>query len=122
MTETRAPAGLRTSGRRLWQAVVSSYELAEHERALLIEACRTLDLLDRLDTEVRRDGPVIQTPQGLRAHPAAVEARQQRLTYGRLLAALRLPDDDTGDQPASSGRPQRRGGARGFYSLPGGAS
>lgn len=118
MTDTRAPAGLRAHGRRLWAAVVEQYELAEHERALLVEACRTLDLLDRLDAEVRRDGPMLDTPQGLRAHPAAVEARQQRLTYGRLLAALRLPDDDAGDQPAT-GRPQRRGGARGFYAVPG---
>jgi hypothetical protein len=119
MSDTRAPSGLRAPGRRLWQSVVTVYELAEHERALLVEACRTIDLLDRLDAAVRRDGPLIDTPQGLRAHPAAVEARQQRLTYGRLLAALRLPDDDAGHQPVTSGRPQRRGGARGFYSVPG---
>ncbi len=118
MSDTRAPAGLRAPGRRLWQSVVTVYELAEHERALLLEACRTLDLLDRLDAAVRSDGPMIDTPQGLRAHPAAVEARQQRLTYGRLLAALRLPDDDA-DHQLAAGRPQRRGGARGFYAVPG---
>jgi hypothetical protein len=120
MTETRAPAGLAVPGRRLWASVVDRYELDEHERALLVEAVRTVDLLDRLDREVRRDGPTIDTPQGLRAHPAAVEARQQRITLARLISALRLPEDDAGHKPAA-GRPQRRAGARGVYALPGGA-
>jgi hypothetical protein len=121
MTDTRAPAGLRAPGRRLWASIVDRYELDEHERALLVEAVRTVDLLDRLDTEVRRDGPTIDTPQGLRAHPAAVEARQQRIALARLISALRLPEDGEGTA-STTGRPQRRAGARGFYSLAGGAS
>jgi hypothetical protein len=63
---------------------------------LLVEAVRTVDLLDRLDTEVRRDGPTIDSPQGLRAHPAAVEARQQRIALARA------------DQRAAAARRRRR--------------
>lgn len=81
---------------------------------LLVEAVRTVDLLDVLDAAVRNDGPVIETPQGRRAHPAAVEARQQRIALARLLAALRMPAGEEGDVQTSA-RPQRRGRARGVY-------
>jgi hypothetical protein len=42
------------------------------------------------------------------------ELRHQRLVFGRLVAALRIPDEQTGR------RPQRRSGFRGVY-LPKGA-
>ncbi|MCZ2804336.1 hypothetical protein O2W18_04410 [Modestobacter sp. VKM Ac-2983] len=98
--------------------MVDEFELQEHERTLLVEAVRTVDLLERLDAEVRRDGPMVQSPQGLRAHPAAVESRQQRIALARLVAALRLPSGEEGDQQASA-RPQRRVGARGVYGIRG---
>ena len=110
----RTPDGLRAPGLRLWRSVVDVWSLDEHELAMLVEAVRTVDLLDRL---VRKDGPIIPTPQGPRAHPAAVEARQQRIALARLLAALRLPDGEEGDE--SQNRRQRRVGARGVYGIRG---
>ncbi|GEL22758.1 hypothetical protein PSU4_17120 [Pseudonocardia sulfidoxydans NBRC 16205] len=101
----RAPAGLKTSGRALWKAVTSDFDLAEHERRLLVEACRCADQLDELAAISAAEGSM--GPDG-RVHPAVIEARQQRLTLARLVASLRVPDD--GDV-----RPQRRGAARGFY-------
>ena len=117
----RCPAGLGAAARRLWSSVVDVFELEEHELALLVQAVRTLDLLERLDAEVRRDGPLIDSSQGLRAHPAATEARQQRLALARLLAALRLPQGEEGDQQAGARprRPQRRSGVRGTYGIRG---
>lgn len=117
MTE-KAPAGLREAGKRLWRSVTTDYELDEHEARLLLEACRTTDLLDQLDAAVRRDGAMLDSPQGVKAHPAAVEARQQRIALARLIAALRLPAGSEGDQ-AEGRRPQRRVGARGVYGLRG---
>jgi len=112
-----APEGGRAAGRRLWSSVVEEFDLEEHELALLREATRTVDLLDEVDATVRRDGAVIVTAEGHpRAHPAAIEARQQRVTLARVLAALRMP---SGDEPAS--RPQRRVGVRGTYATGGGA-
>lgn len=108
----KPPAGVRAGGRRLWESVTSEYELAEHEALLLREACRTVDLLDSLDAAIRRDGAL--GPDG-RAHPAAVEARQQRIALARILASLRLPAGDEDE-----GRPQRRVGVRGTYALGGG--
>ncbi len=77
----RAPAGTGGAGRRLWASIVARYELEEHERALLVEAERTLNLLADLDAAVRAGGAVVDSPQGMKAYPAAVEARQQRVGF-----------------------------------------
>ncbi len=108
----RAPVGTGLAGRRLWRAVVEQYELEEHESLLLREAARTADLLDELEKRIKAEGAVIESPQGEKAHPAAVEARQQRIALARLLAALRLP---AGEEEAGDRRPQRRTGVRGIY-------
>jgi hypothetical protein len=115
------PTGLQAAGKRLWCSVVDEFDLEEHELALLTEAVRTVDLLALLDAAVRRDGPLVASPQGQKAHPAAVEARQQRIALARLLAALRLPAGEPGDQQQSA-RPQRRAGARGTYGIRGAVS
>lgn len=114
-TAPKPPKGLRTAGKRLWTSVQRDYELETHEQRLLLEAARTLDLLDELAAAVDRDGALVDSQQGLRANPAAVEARQQRITLARLLAALRLPAGDEDD--VTNRRPQRRVGARGVYSI-----
>lgn len=113
------PIDLRDPGRRLWKAITADYDLDEHEMALLVEATRTVDLLDELEKRIRLDGAVIQSPQGLKAHPAAVEARQQRIALARILAALRMPAGDEGEQ-VQGRRPQRRTGVRGVHSIRGG--
>jgi len=74
---------------------------------LLIEACRTADQLDLLDQAIAVDRMLVDG----KAHPALVEARQQRTTLTRLLASMRLPEDL--QRPET--RPQRRGAARGSY-------
>ncbi len=121
MTAPQAPEGLRSNGLALWRSIADDYELEEHERALLAQAARTVDLLDELDGIVRREGAMVAGPQGMTAHPAAREARQQGITLARLLAALRLPSGEEGDQQASARprRPQRRSGARGTYGIRG---
>lgn len=119
MSETVRPRALKAGGKRLWDAVTAEFDLEEHETALLAEACRTVDLLDELDAVTRREGAVIDSPQGRKANPAAVEARQQRIAFARILAALRLPTGEEGDEKASA-RPQRRVGARGVYGITGG--
>ena len=111
----RAPAGTGPAGRRLWTAILSEYDLEEHELLLLRESVRTVDLLDSLEATVKAEGTVIDSPQGRKAHPAAVEARQQRIALARLLTALRLPAGEEGGDR----RPQRRGGVRGVYGIAG---
>ncbi len=114
----KPPEGLKTAGRRLWREVLTDYDLEQHELLLLREACRVSDRLDELAALVERDGAVVDSPQGERAHPALVESRQQQITLARVLAALRLPAGEEGDQ-ASGRRPQRRVGVRGVYGVSG---
>lgn len=118
----KAPRGTGAAGKRLWDSVLSEYELEEHERALLVEAVRTIDLLTELEQMVKAEGSVIDSPQGRKAHPAAVEARQQRIALARLLAALRLPAGDEDDKQSGARRPQRRAGVRGTYGIRGAVS
>lgn len=103
------PGGLAGSGAALWRSITADYELERHEEAVLLQACRTVDVLDRLAAELAGAGSLVT--EGRKgdpvAHPAAVEQRQQSLALARLLASLRIP---TGDEAE---RPQRRGAARG---------
>ncbi len=111
MTVKKVPSGLAAAGAKLWRSVVDVYELDEHESVVLLEAARTVDQLDLLQAAVTADGVVVDGPQGSKAHPALVEARQQRITLARLLSALRLPDEESGKKP------QLRQGPRGPYAL-----
>jgi hypothetical protein len=46
------PRGLKTAGRRLWRALTTDFGLDPPEAVLLAEACRTVDLLADLRSEV----------------------------------------------------------------------
>lgn len=98
----KPPTGTRAAGRRLWSAIVGEYDLGQHELQILREAVRTVDLIDRLDKLAADEGPLSQSSQGSRVHPAIVELRHQRVTLARLLAALKMPGDEPGR--ASRGR------------------
>ena len=119
MAETQrehpVPRGLRASGRLLWRSTVTDFELEQHELSILREACRTADGIDGLQAAVDRDGVLNESSQGIRAHPALVELRQQRICFARLVAQLGLP---TGDQDAEAGGSQRRA-MRGVYGITG---
>jgi hypothetical protein len=105
----------------LWRAVLEDFDLEEHELTLLVEAVRTVDVLERLHAVVAAEGEMVtDEKQGRRAHPALVEARQQRIVLARILAALRVPTGDDDDQEQRR-RPQRRVGVRGVYALKGSA-
>lgn len=112
----KPPSGLRRSGRTLWRAVVTDYELDEHEKTILREACRTADSLDALQVQLDNDGVMSESSQGARVHPALVELRQQRIAFARLLTALRIP------QGEDDARQQTRGTPRGVYGIAGGVS
>lgn len=106
MAEVKPPRGTGPAGKAIWSAVSSSFELESHELCVLGQVAKTADRVAALDAVVDRDGVLLDG----RAHPALIESRLQRVTLGRLLAVLRLPDLE--DQ-----RPQRRGGFRRAYQL-----
>lgn len=100
MSTFQMPDDLAEGGRTLWVGVVDRHQLDGGELAILLEACRAKDRLDRLDEVIRPD------PRAALA--AMSEARATTISMLRLLAALRLPDPRTGR------RPQYRG-PRGVY-------
>ena len=107
-----APDGLGPSGVRLWDSVVAAHELDVHEEIMLLSACRTADLMDRLWAEAATGPLTVVKAKGNRVTaPPIVEHRQQSLVYARMLASLRLPSGEEG------ARPQRRGAARGSYGV-----
>lgn len=110
-----APRGSGTEGRKLWRSILQEYDLAEHEVALLVRACRVADTCAALQEVVDRDGPLTTTRLGeVKASAAVVELRQQSIVLARLIVALRVPLGDQED--GSQARLQRRG-ARGVYSI-----
>ena len=101
------PSGLNTAGTKLWEASTDEFDWADHELALLEEACRVRDRIVELDAAVQTDGLMLPSSQGARLHPAVGECRQQRLVLARLLATLQIPGLDDDLPPAR--------GVRGVY-------
>ncbi len=113
-----APRGAQAAGRRLWRAVLQDYELAEHEQVILRQAVHVADVCDELQRQVERDGPLLND----RAHPALIEARQQRALLARLIVALRVPLEEDEERDGSSTRRSQRRALRGVYGIRGGAA
>lgn len=121
---TAAPKGLRAGGRKLWKAIADDHKLDAAQLVQLEEACRAKDRLDQLDAVLRGDvdcwteiiADADGTPIKLNVAPALGKANETANLMKQLLAALRLPDPQTGK------RPQYRG-ARGAQkpTVPGGA-
>lgn len=116
MTELKHPEGvaqtprnLNAAGRKLWDVATDQFSWADHELALLEEACRTRDRIVQLDKAVSDDGLMLISSQGMRVHPAVAEARQQRLVLARLLVSLGIP-------PLEDDLPPSRG-VRGVYGM-----
>jgi hypothetical protein len=93
----RAPKGLKTAGRRLWSQIAAEFDLEETpEVALVLEqACRTLDLVERLQAVVD-NAPSLQVT-GSRGQPAPLpeltELRQYRAQLASLVKQLDLEDE-----------------------------
>lgn len=87
----RAPRNLGAAGQRFWKRVMDDYELSPAEEAVLNEACRIMDLLDRLEDEAAGQPLTEQSPQGRVVNPILREARMQRQTLDRLVRSLGIP-------------------------------
>lgn len=97
-TIPRAPTGLLVRGRQLWKELHAVYDFADapEKRAILEEACRTADVVKRLQ-EVVDAAPEIRV-RGSQGQPVAMpelqELRQYRAQMAQLLKALSCPDDE----------------------------
>lgn len=94
-SKVTVPVGLKDAGRQLWDETLTVYKLAEHEQAVLAQACHTLDLVNAMRNRVARDGIMSTGSMGQDVvNPLIGEMRQQRQLLSSLLKALDLPDVD----------------------------
>lgn len=113
MATQRVPTGLGAGGRALWRDITAEHDLDPAQRVQLVEACRAKDRLDKLDdllrgdvdtwvrltVDVNSDGDVYE----LRMTQALVQANATANLLKQLIAALRLPDEQTGKRPQYRG-------------------
>lgn len=95
-TSAPMPSRLAPKGRRLWKEIVERYDLRPDEVRVLEDACREVDIIERLEAELR-DGPLmVRGSQGqLVSSPLVSELRQHRSVLAGLLRALKLPDEES---------------------------
>ena len=115
----RAPTGLLAGGKQLWRELHAVYDFTEapEKQAILEEACRTADVVKRLQAIV--DGADEIRVRGSQGQPVAMpellELRQYRALMVQLLKALGCPDDEdtlTRSELGKLGATARWGGRR----------
>lgn len=111
MPNPKAPTGLGPGGKSLWQSITDAHDLEAPQLVQLEEACRAKDRLDRLDKVLRGDvatwSEIVTdsdgTPVSLRIDSVLGKANETANLMKQLLAALRLPDEQTGKRPQFRG-------------------
>lgn len=123
------PDGLEAGGQALWDAIVGDHELDATQAVQLEEACRAKDRLDRLnqvltgesETWMRLVHNTRTEDYELKIDGVLAAANATANLMKQLLAALRLPDAQTGKKPQFRGprgaqRPTVPGGTSGKVS------
>jgi hypothetical protein len=92
----RAPNGLKRRGKALWREIHEqfSFEADPHRSAIIEDACRTADIIDRLATVVDDSNTlrVVGSHSQPVSMPELAELRQYRGLLASLLRSLSLPD------------------------------
>lgn len=88
-----APEGFGPAAKTLWGDITRDFDLRADELVILEQACRTLDLIDRLQRAISDPNSHI-TAKGSKGqtivNPLTQEIRQQRATLKTLLTGLGL--------------------------------
>lgn len=98
MTKQPTPSGLLKGSAKLWADITTKYVMRSDELRILEDACREMDLVDRMQDELT-DAPMTTIgSQGQNVpNPLLSEIRQHRAMVKTLIASLKLPDDGAGD-------------------------
>ncbi len=93
------PDGLGEAGSAFFDEVSEKYSLRADEERLLVNACKTLDDIARLEDALSGADLLVMGSRGQSvAHPFLVEVVRSRSMLARLLKQLDLPDADAGAQ------------------------
>lgn len=113
MTKPPAPAQLKAKAKRLWTDVTEAYDLRSDELRILEDACREVDIVERLEAEFRTEPTMVKGSMGqLVASPLLQELRQHRAVCARLLGMLKLPDEDGRARESVSNNARKAANAR----------
>ncbi|WP_432169727.1 hypothetical protein [Streptomyces sp. 1222.5] len=90
------PVELGRRGMELWRAVLGEHELRTDELRVLEDACREVDLIERMHIELETAALVVKGSMGQDvASPLVQELRQHRALVVRLLGALKLSEEES---------------------------
>jgi len=90
-TTVAPPRKLGVHGLSLWEFIQSEYRIEDPGgQELLLQCCESADRIGALSERISADGEVIQTRNGLRAHPALREELANRQFICRTLERLGL--------------------------------
>jgi len=103
MQTPKAPANLDERGAQFWRDVAGNFRLRPDELRTLEDACREIDLIERMNDKIRDVDLTVSGSMGqLVANPLVQEVRQHRAILSRLLASLKLPDESGGAAAAAT--------------------
>ncbi|MFI8279759.1 hypothetical protein ACIGBH_33645 [Streptomyces sp. NPDC085929] len=104
-----APEGLGRRASDLWEDIVEGQDLRTDELRILEDACREVDLIERMHAELQGAPLVVKGSMGQDvANPLVQELRQHRALVARLLGSLKLREDDQAERDALARQDQAR--------------
>lgn len=106
MTAVAMPTGLGAKSKRVWKGYIERYELNPGEQRILEDACRQVDLIERMERDVKGLKKLTTTGSmgQLVEHPLVKELRQHRATLAALLSKIKLPEEEpeTGERSSAA--------------------
>lgn len=107
------PAKLGERGAALWSDVTGKYGLRPDELAILADACREADIIEKLQAEFEIRDLITTGSMGQDvAAPHVSEVRQHRTVLANLLKSLKLPDADGRQAESTSDLARKAANAR----------
>jgi hypothetical protein len=111
------PDGLGDAGSAFFDDIAGKYELRPDEQRILVNACRTLDDIFRLEEALSGAELVVRGSRGQpAAHPLLAELARSRSMLARLLKQLDLPDEGGVPAHGSALSEKRRAAANARWS------
>lgn len=109
MAKNPTPEGLEQAGSDLWASIAGTgkYDFRPDELQVLRDACRTADIIAKLEGEMEGQALTVKGSQGQPvANPMLAELRQYRALLRGHLKSLNLPDEDgrAGESRSSAAR------------------
>ena len=103
MANPQAPNGLGPKAKKVWKETVETYDLRVDELRILEDACREMDMVERMETAMASEELIVKGSMGQPApNPLIPELRQHRMAFKTLIKSLNLPDEEEAPKSRST--------------------